>query len=325
MALQFETGTPSSVEDLVNKLQTFAAAHNFTVDNYDATNDECTIHESNMYVHFGWDGTGTDLNICQSLGYTPATAIDVMPNDSGNGSATIGIERRVEFLAAGPWTSYEFYCEDGAGGDPMYIHVVVQISAGIYRHFGFGTIDKINDWTGGEYAYGHIWEQGATNIDSPASVSHVFVLDGTSSPSLSNATMHMEGIGLQGGSEKWGVFGASVTGTDTAGQTRRVLFGGSRDGLWLRFMRHIHNSNLNSYIPIIPIPVVYRDTGTAPDTWIWLGQQPNVGIVNMNNLSAGDTITLGGETWVVYPWARKQHLLANTEESWNAGIVYRKS
>lgn len=325
MALQYQTGTPSSVEDLIDKLQTFAAANNFTVDDYDAVNNECTIHESNMYVHFGWF-SATDLNICQSLGYSVAAAIDAMPDDSGNGSSSSGTGRRVNFESAGPWTAYHFFCEDGASGDPMYIHVVVEVSSGVFRHFGFGTIEKVNDWVGGEYAYGHLWGQSVSQIDNPASTSgHTLMLDAITTQNADCATMHIEGVDTMTGSQKWGVFTSATLGVDDAGEARVRLLGGGRNGLYLYQMRHIHNSNLNAYVPIIPIPVVYVDTTPSPDTWCWLGQMSNVGVVNMHNMSAGDEFTLGGETWKVFPWVRKQFLQDDTEESWNAGYAYRKS
>lgn len=331
MALQYETGTPSSVEDLVDKLQTFAGSNGWTVDEYDDVANRCSLHESNMYVHFAWDATNEDaIAIYQSLGYNGLDDIDDQPDDSGSGDyapSTIDSGRRVDFNQSGPFTAYHFFAEDGASGDPMYIHVVVEVSSGIFRHFGFGTIEKVNDWTGGEYAYGHVWSQAAFATDAPSSTSHAFGLDSEkSSPSSEAATLHMEGVADQGGSEKWGAFFASSsTGNDTAGETRRQLYGGGRGGGYIRQLGHIRGSADSAYTPILPIPVMYHDTSQTPDKWIYLGQQPNVGFVNIANFEAGDEITLGGETWVVFPWVRKQYLKNDTQESWNAGVAYRKS
>lgn len=36
----------------------------------------------------------------------------------------------------------------------QYLHVVVQIEAERFRHFGIGTLDKEGDYVGGQYAYG---------------------------------------------------------------------------------------------------------------------------------------------------------------------------
>lgn len=337
MALVYETGTPSTIQDLVDKLQTFAAANGWTVDEFDTTGNQCTLHEgSDMYVTFAWDTTpatgSSAIAIYQSLGWTTSTAPDAMPDDSGNGDPTpsaVTTERRMEADQVGPYTAYYFFAQtDGTAALPKYINVVLQVSAGVYRHMQFGTIIKTNDWTGGQYAAGNLWNQTAAQTDNPASTSHYVGLDGQSPFSVDGATMHMEGVGDQGVNEKWGVF-SSLTrtslGTDTAGEARRTLMGGSRGGLWGEQMRHIKNSALNAYVPIIPIPVLYRDTLTVPDKWIWLGQQANVGIVNMDGMSAGDEFTLGGETWKVFPWCRKQFLQADTQESWNAGYAYRKS
>jgi len=323
MALQYETGTPTSPEDLVNKLQTFAATHGWTVDDYDATENECTMHSNNCYVHMKWADSGTEINLCQSLGYTADNEVDNMPNDSGNGSATVGNERRVDFDAAGSYTAYHFFASDAA---PRYIHIVVEVSSGIFRHFGFGTINKFNDWTGGEYVYGHIWQ---ADVDNPQAAQNYLGLDGFSSaPNADVATLHMEGVGDQGVSDKWAVVKNTTpasAGTDTAGEARWVVYGGWRAGLYSYQYQAFHNSVLNAYVPIYPYTLFYRNSTPVPDEWIYLGVQQNIGGINMDGFSPGDEVTLGGETWKIFPWVRKQYLKNSTQESWNAGVAYRKS
>jgi hypothetical protein len=278
-----------------------------------------------MYVSFAWDNTDQDqLAIYQSLGYTGGNDIDAHPDDSGNGDstpATVNSERRVNFESTGPYTAYYFFASDDA---PYYCHVVVEVTSGVFRHFGFGTIIKVNDWTGGEYAYGHIWNQSTGAIDVPGSTQHSVGLDSNASNNADGATMHIEGVGNQGVNEKWGTFSSSSSGTDTAGENRALLFGGMRGGWWARYVSVLRPSTLNAFVPISPVPVFYRDASTTPDTMMYLGQMRHVGIVNMHNFSPGDEITVGSETWVVFPWVRKQYLEADTEESWNAGYAYRK-
>lgn len=321
----YETGTASSIEDLIDKLQTFLDTDPaWTIDNFSTGDNECTIHLGDLYVSFAWDASpSTDLAIYQSLGYSGIADIWDMTDDSGNGDtspSTVNAGRRVNFGSAGPYTAYHFFAADDA---PYYCHVAVEVSSGVFRHFGFGTIIKVNDWTGGEYAYGHFLNQAASAIDDPTNTAHTFLLDSTNNDASIAATMHIEGVGNMGGSSKWGCFNASP-GTDRAAVARAILFGGARAGYWLRYMGQIRNSVLNAYVPIIPIPVVYRDTAPTPDLMIWLGQMRDIGIVNIANLSPGDEITVGADTWIVFPWVRKQYLLANTEESWNAGVAYKK-
>ena len=48
-------------------------------------------------------------------------------------------------------------------------------------------------------------------------------------------------------------------------------------------------------------------------------------ILNIRNLSPGDEITIGAGTWKVFPWIRKQFNQDGVnEESWNAGVAYKK-
>ena len=59
--MAYQTGTASDQTDLMNKLQTFAVANGFTLDNYDSTNRFVSISRpaDNVYVTFYWDGTHT--------------------------------------------------------------------------------------------------------------------------------------------------------------------------------------------------------------------------------------------------------------------------
>jgi hypothetical protein len=329
--MAYEAGVPSSIEDLVTKLFTFATANGWTQDELDLTNNYGTLHytsgATSIYVSFRWDTSpSTDLAIYQSLGWTTSLQPHQQPNDSGNGDTTtpINAERRVTFLTPGPYTQYYFF---SAETDPFYFYAVVEITSGVFRHFGFGALIKMGNWTGGEFAYGHVWSQNAAQIDDPSGASHAFLLDCIGGSSDIAGTVHIEGMPGQGGTERWGCTGSftgGTAGTDTAGVTRRSLMGGSRGGFWGYYMLWFPYSTLNAYKPLVEIPVIWRDTSTAPDTWQWLGVMPDVALINIRNLNAGDEITLGAETWKVFPWVRKQFLQNDTEETRNAGVAYRK-
>lgn len=323
--MAYETGVPSSIEDLVDKLFTFltGATAAWVQDELDLTNNYGTIHKGDCFVSFRWDATN-NLAHYQSLGWTTSLLPHQHPDNSGNGDTTLPIDsgRMTNFTAAGPYVAYHFFASDDA---PYYCHVVVEVSSGVYRHFGFGAIDKIGDWVGGEYHYGHYWYQLGTYIDDPTASQHTFGLDARYGESVLAATMHLEGVGSMGASQKWGVFSSGASpGQDTAGQARALLIGGPRCSLWGALLAWMPVAQLGLYKSLLPVPVLYRDPSTTPHTWILLGHQRDVSIVNMKNVSPGAEITVAGDTWVVFPWTRKQFLAADTEESWNAGIAYKK-
>jgi hypothetical protein len=324
--MSYATGTATSVENLVDILQTWASGTaGWTVDEYSAANNRCSMHLGTVYVHFKWEDSGNYLAIYQSLGYVGTEEPWEHTDNSGVSDATSPYDgaRHVNFLTAGSFTAYHFFAPSGA---PYYIHVAVEPASGRFRHFGFGDLIKCGDWTGGEYCYGHFWDQGASGADVPNSALHSMMLDGLASGSTRSATIHAEGLPQQGVSEKWLVASSSgpTSGVDDNGEDRRTFIASTRCGLYSFYLSWIRNSQLNLYKPLAPIEVMFRDISTSPDTYYKLGSQPDVAIINMGNFNPGDEITLGGDTWKVFPWVRKQFLEDNTEESRNGGIAYKK-
>jgi hypothetical protein len=279
-------------------------------------------------------GTGCTLNV--TYGAFPGNFFGDsgvgLPDSTAPFNAAVSSARRIT-ITNGPYTSYHFFTD----GTTKYIHVVVEYSPGLYRHFGFGTIDKLNNWTGGEYAYAHRWSTGA-NSDNPISQGsstnpggHNVMFDiGGGSTTLSDAneagcTMHVEGLTGQAAGSKWGLFISQTTGigNDRQGQARINLRGGSRGGGHVAQLGFMRANILNGYIPLIPIPIWWI-TGSSPVQTMLLGYAPDIRICNIGNINPGQEFTVGPDTWKVFPWTRKQFLQADTEESWNGGWAYRK-
>lgn len=324
--MAYETGSATSMEDLISKLFTFATGLSttpWTQDELDTGNDWGTIHRGSMYVSFRWDTTD-ELGVYQSLGWTASQEPHQQDDDSGEGAAGAPTtSRRVNFESAGPYTAYHFFA--GEGSTP-YIHIVVEVDSGRFRHFGFGNLKKLGSWTGGEYSYAHFWNQTAGGIDNPNSTLHSVGLEGVFASSSSVATLHMEDFEDQGVNEKWVVFsGVAVpAGTDRATETRRTVLGQWRGGLWGNYLAWIRYSTPNAYKPFAPMPVIYYDKNATPDTVRWIGEQPDVAVMNMASFTPGQSITIGSDTWMVFPLVRKQKLEVDTEESWMAGYAYKK-
>ena len=75
----------------------------------------------------------------------------------------------------------------------------------------------------------------------------------------------------------------------------------------------------------MPLGVMFRDIAPAPDKWYWMGTQPDIAIINIGNYSPGDELTVGSDTWKVFPWVRKQFLDDETEETRHGGVAYKKT
>ncbi len=332
--MAFQTGTSTSIENLLTQLSTFLQANGWTETFFNTiTLDVGSIgfSKNSIFVSMQYTETvdGGTMAIYQ------ATAADASPTtnpwtatgDSGNGVQNNTLNQfdtqRSVTQFAGPHTAFFFFERDSG---PAYIHVVVEVDAGRYRHFGFGEILKIGDWIGGEYAYGHFWDQSSSRIDVPAITQHSFGIDGFGNNILLAATMRVVDYpGEPDPATEWAVMvnNASV-GTDGAGVARWIGAGGWRHSKEFAAFGGFEISLATAYKPLFPITLELEDRAPNPDITRRVGFQVDVRMCNIANIQPGQVITIAGEDWFFFPWVRKQFLQNNTEESWNGGIAYRR-
>lgn len=330
--MAFLTGTSTSIENLLQQLSTFLQANGW-VEEFANTGDPGTIgfSKNSIFVSMQY----TEATDGGTMAMYQATAADPSPTtepwtatgDSGNGNAstsasTLDNERCVNIFA-GPHTGF-FFFENDSG--PAYVNVVVEVDAGRYRHFGFGEIDKIGDWSGGEYCYGFRWDQSTSNrIDNPASGFHNFGLDAISFLANVGATMRVSGYpGEPNVATEWAQLADTGSGNDTAGVARWRAYGGWRNSREFSAWHGFRISLASAFKPLVPCPVELIDVTTAPDLARRVGFQADVRMVNIGNIEPGQIITISGDDWYFFPWVRKQFLENDTEESWNAGVAYRR-
>lgn len=317
--MAYASSTFSDQDDLATILNSYATGLSdaWSSDLLDTSGNVLAIHKSSCYVQLTWDGS--DLRVYQSLGYD-SSAPGSNPNDSG-----VGASRLVTGIGDGGGTYFFFHVDSSP---VRYIHAVVKYAAGLYRHFGFGHLDERPgdaDFTGGEYAYGHTWNQSVGSKDTPLGA-HSVLLDSNCNSSTIAATLHVEGLQNQPASGKWALLGnISSLGNDGDGNGRCLCFGGARSGPYTSQFCIFQPSHLTGLVPMAENHVFYKNTTPSPDRWVHLGIQPDVRILNIKNFEPEDEIPVGSDVWKIFPMVRKQKLDADTEESWNMGVAYRKS
>lgn len=330
--MAYEKGTASTLADLLTKLQTFATANGWTSDQLDTAGGSWAFHRGNVYVSGRWTvATPTIMSLHQALGYTGGNQPGTHPNDSGNGynatnshvATLLDDERNVSDINNGPFLSYHFFEQDSG---PAYLHISVEAAVGSYRHFGFGTLEKVGTWTGGEYCYGHVMG-GATN-HSPIDAGESALLDGLYSASgvPFAATIHCEALTNQPGSGKWGVVSGTAAGvsqgTDTAAVAREKIRGGYRAGPVARSFAAFNGSSLTGLIPLYKIPVFHADSVSTTRRRL-LGYLPDVRGVNLRNFAAGEEVVVGADTYVMLPLGiRTSDNVAY--RTYFSGIAYKK-
>lgn len=330
--MAFQTGQATSIADLFSKLSTFAVANGWTQDHSAA--DRLFLSkvgsDDSVYVAFWWN-TGTPLNVGIYQGNTFGGSGNAPGNsahvDSGNGFTTAGTPSNTDFdderyVALDDDTNTYWFFEDDD-----YIHVVVQrttVSPEIFVHFGFGVLTKFDDWTGGAYVYGWRYDPAGGSSTSAIRTASTHLLDGLASGAMTQyvATVHVEGLDGQPAAGKFGIVWASTASTGNDRQStpaaRETLFGGFRGGpIAYPFGRWSSNS-LKGLVPLYPIWVFHRQF--SPDVVRPLGRMPAVRGVNVEFFAGGQEITVGADTWVVFPSYRQQATAGTRDQ----GMAYKK-
>lgn len=342
--MTMETGTATDLEDLLAKLNTFATTtHGGWTSGYtglNTTNGWFELSKGSLSASFKWpvgaQGPPENMSIHQATAFVNAsTAPGQHTNDSGNGynttdtghtNANLLTERCVSQIGNGPFPSYAFFADVNATTGADYIHVVVEVTSGVFRHFGFGLMEKRGDgWTGGEYAYGCYVDQ-AINAE-PVDSNHECFFSGLGTTAAEQprcATIRIDGNLLNNSSptSTWGVsLSSSTTGNDTGGTTRRQIHGGWRAGMEIRGLGDIVGNSSSGVVLASSIPAYYRDPTSPPRRVQLLGYLPDVRQVNIRNFEPGQQVTFGVDTWTLYPWSSRA--VANTaNRSEYMGVAY---
>lgn len=338
--MSYETGTPSSVEDLIQKLFTFATGTpGWTQELLDTTNDIAVLSKTGvgspapeLVVSFKWGFTGDDwLRIMGSTAVgSPVSDPASYPGRELDGtefdSTSDSIGKMVQFVSSGPYQSYWFFEDDN------YIHVVVEIETNKFRHFHFGQATLYGDIGGsGLYTTGHYWNQSTSAIDLPESTTHSVPFDGLSLSRLRNATAiqmsHPDLAPVVSPQTQWyfDYQAATITGVDGDGiDIQRIQCSGSRVRMDPQLIQ-IGTGRYNGFKPLFPIQIYTRDTGAAPDIYQLCAGIPDVRAVNLRNLSPKQEVTIGSDTWTMFPLGvQKESAGDDTEQTLNWGLAYKK-
>lgn len=143
--MAYQTGTAKTPSELFTKLAEFAKAQGWVVDK--TVNNELYLHNDDGYWSFVLSAQSNFLLVYVNSGFDKSKGADAQPGSSKNNSFTT-IETATTQLHSGNYVSYDFF------GTKQYLHIVVQIEADKFRHFGIGTLDKDGEYVGGQYTYG---------------------------------------------------------------------------------------------------------------------------------------------------------------------------
>ncbi|WP_414604339.1 hypothetical protein [Stenotrophomonas sp. AR029] len=322
-----EHANVANLHTLIDLIAQFCAANGWTVERntLSGTNRTLTLRVPGVsdYVHL-YNIDQANLRSRISIGFSAAAVPGSQPN--------VTPEDAISNVLAGPYPRLKLFANGNA------VHVAISTAtAGDYRHHAFGVLQKAGDYVGGTYADGTYWRaltgsysgyittNGGNRIlfghaTSPPGVGHLradSAEDGRSNSFHRISNYYGGALGTEG---------TACTGVGSLGQS--LTSPSAYDLLWLGRALGAGDENIFSGRSVLhPIIFSIRRAGASPYLSP-VGMVLGTRACSIAKLEPEQEITIGDETWVVFPWLRKLAMSTAsnaTPASGNYGWAVRKS
>lgn len=326
--MAYSSGTATDRENLLALLKTFAVAEGWTADvDTIVTNGRLSLSKNNCYVHFdtasetrshpsNWGIANPTDNLivaAQATAYTSAT------NYYGHTNSLVtsfSDANRAELRRLDTNFGYEFY--SGGVGDPDYIAIICEAKSNEYVHLMFGDISKNGSFTGGEFLLNTEWEWWGQRAQDPGATAHDSFLGlddlATSSTFFINDSNIHASRRLRLDSDEF--------------IPVNIVAHGSIDS-------SSYSQSINAHIipagrvgpsgitPLyaVPLYISLQDALSSSD-YLYLGDIPNLRLCSLEGREAKDELTIGSDTWVVYPFVKKGSVRQLIDNSSAGGTIW---
>lgn len=303
--MAYETGTATSVTDLLDKMRIFATANGWTQDFFGArtsgSGTALQLTKGGHSVTFIADtGTGTTSDPGPYFGCYSHNAYS-----AGNGTEnqSQGSTKTFANGMAGPFVAYHLITGSERGAE--YLYAIVEVSSGVVKHVGIGKLVALGALTPGTFAFASRWTYTSTSntIGTALSPAHSWPFD-----SAENAQRLGPGTQIRADSDgispRWydgsgsvsygNRFGGGVrqAGSTTVGPQRGTVVAPIAAGV----------SALTGRTLLVPCWVYGERTANLGSP---LGYPPHIRWVRLDYLNPGDIMTIGSDQWKVFPVIRK--------------------
>lgn len=314
--MAFETGGATSANDLLDKLRIFAAANGWTVDANGARSDGTTGNYAVMrrgtsiYAVFFTDtSAGSASDPGPYIGcYTYPGAYNSGVNAMAQANKTTG---SLCNKMTGPFQAYYFF----ASGD--YLHAVVEVTPGMFRHFGAGLLESAGALTTGAYNHALRWNYGTSDINAVSSANHAIPFD--SAGGQSAGWRGTEVRADSDGSTPRNLWIYDQSPADPNGGWAGWIGSGQHAASPIYALARIPPSTLTGRAVLLPLLVAIDRPSSNLS---FAGSPRDMRLIRIDNLAPGASITIGPDTWRVFPLVRKNGAVG-TESSLAYGYAYR--
>lgn len=334
--MAYAVGTGANAQDFLDALRSFALGLGWTINKWDTTAKRLYMEKGVCHVCFLWDtinrttyqiGGGSSSSVaygrilgslCKTIGasndFSTFAGVAMTSGNLLNGAGVTMSDM------TGPFVGWFLF--SNATGD--YIHAVVQTAANRYSHLHFGMVDKgslthsgvaylssdgdksfyrsfstaqLNStwsWAMPQYTTTYFGDRGVQssqfvpwqaysedalpagflNQQAIASNSGAYARTPSFLMPLQNNSQHRNGPSF---------YGTSANGLNGLADPPTVL----------------RPNGYSAYVPMMGLPVCISNV--AGTQFAAVGSIPDLRLINMTNMSAGQEFTIGADTWKVFP------------------------
>lgn len=265
-----------------------------------------------------WLMTGLGINLSEEIFDQPDNPCNGPASTAWGNPGNAGTGNNACPIFKGQTTAFAgHHLFTNAAGD--YIHGVAQLGAREWRHFHFGKMPQANKYgtfVGGTYCYADWWDKSATEITDPSSAGHQGLCGAYGDNAVGRfhkgGFFHCEGLtaGIKWHGRQFATatsqsesVGKSVGNVNNSGYligthytlgAQRSFSGGLGSAL--------QASLIARTVPLIPVTISIRTNFLGNVGQAVVGTLPDVFYVNMREFAAGETITIGSDSYVVFPY-----------------------
>lgn len=285
--MAYETSSTSNVNTLLQALAVFAAAQGWT-------------------VHYNGNRTGTGAGLgtaiivsksgqCHTTFRTHTTnrTIDAVGHDAYNAALTTETQNNSSGATRtnevnGPFQSYHLFAGD------TYLYVVVETTAGTFKHIGCGVLQTFGAAPPAHFIYGACWDHGVSYIGEMFSSyqphAHPFISDFDSNAPVRSTYLRCD---FDGVSNQW---------LNTRSTTKLFFYPALQDSRFRNNPVVLITSAYTQRAPLVPPVWLVNRPGSTNSM---VGVAPNLRMIMMDWIAPGDSLTLGSDVWKVFPYIRK--------------------
>ena len=323
--MSYQTGTALDLDDLLQKLSTFAQANGWTENQFDAGSGngadvDLFLSKGTNFIVFHARLTGgnnvyhgvsqaidhPDMYMYGATGYDGGSAFNLQPGTS--------LRATTNWLLPS-MTAYHFFTDPAK----VYLHVVVETTANEFRHFANGQVAKVGNYDGGDYVMGTQWSQTTADIDVPSDSQHfpAWMHQGNGSTTQNRFRYNIDG-------NQWRHYYFNTVFQSIAGSQ-----GSSSIAVWNQaILNHSYSRSAspNAFNQAIILWRMYGGWNYRSSTFLVpTGCIEDVRFVNIRNVAPSTTYNLGGDDWIIFPLCEKKdpNLRDNLPNSGDYGFAYK--